>query len=76
LFKLFPGHGEDCALYEVGRNAGESNVAVTRSATARHKILILDPNHRQAVSDQNVRLTFQPAAKRGELNRLGLQSSI
>lgn len=76
LFKLFFGHLENYAIYEIRRDAGELNGTVMRGATHRHKALILDLNHGQAISGQDVWLAFQSSTKRGELNRLRLQSSI
>jgi len=76
LFEFLLSDGEDCALDEIRRAAGEFEITVKLSTARRHEILILDLDHPQTVSDQSVGTAGESPAKRRELHGFGLQRAV
>ena len=49
------GQGQHRSFYQVRIVPGELKVSMIGSATLRYKLLVFDPNHHHAISDQCIR---------------------
>jgi hypothetical protein len=72
LLKLFSGQAEQSTLDVIGFGPGELQMRCS-AAPLFTTTFILNPNHFHAISDQNIRHSFDPSSKRGELDCFGLQ---